>query len=47
MAALRGNHIVSVPLSEALAKNRKVDPEMIEVAKSILDTTASEHPTKR
>jgi 6-phosphofructokinase len=42
MAALRGNHIVSVPLSEALAKNRKVDPEMIEVAKSILDTTPVE-----
>jgi len=39
MAALRGNKIISVPLAEAIAKNRKVDPEMIEVAQSILDTT--------
>ena len=37
MAALRGNHIVSVPISDAIASNRKVDPEMIEVAAGILD----------
>jgi 6-phosphofructokinase 1 len=37
MAALRGNRIVSVPLQEAIATNRKVDPELIEVANGILD----------
>jgi 6-phosphofructokinase 1 len=37
MAALRGNKIVSVPLTEAIGSNRKVDPEMIEVANGILD----------
>ena len=37
MAALRGNKIVSVPISDAIASNRKVDPEMIEVAAGILD----------
>jgi 6-phosphofructokinase 1 len=37
MAALRGNKIVSVPLMDAIAKNRKVDPELIEVANGILD----------
>ena len=37
MAALRGNKIVSVPLAEAIAKNRTVDQEMIDVASGILD----------
>ena len=37
MAALRGNKIVSVPLADAIASNRKVDPEMIGVATGILD----------
>jgi ATP-dependent phosphofructokinase / diphosphate-dependent phosphofructokinase len=37
MAALRGNKIVSVPLADAIASNRKVDPELIEVANGILD----------
>jgi 6-phosphofructokinase 1 len=37
MAALRGNKIVSVPLLEAISNNRKVDPELIEVAFGILD----------
>ena len=37
MAALRGNKIVSVPLADAIASNRKVDPEMINVATGILD----------
>jgi len=41
MAALRANKIVSVPLKEAIANNRKVDPEIIEVAHSILDKPAS------
>jgi phosphofructokinase-like protein len=42
MAALRGNRIISVPLMEAIAKNRKVDPEMIEVANGILDKLGPE-----
>lgn len=37
MAALRGNKIVSVPISDAVSTNRKVDPEIIEVAAGILD----------
>ena len=37
MAALRGNKIISVPLSEAIGRNRTVDPEMIEVMVGILD----------
>jgi phosphofructokinase-like protein len=37
MAALRGNKIVSVPISDAISSNRKVDPEMMEVATGILD----------
>ncbi len=37
MAALRGNKIVSVPLSEAVSSNRKVDKEIIEAATGILD----------
>jgi len=36
MAALRGNKIVSVPLSEALAKNRTVTDDMADVATGIL-----------
>ena len=37
MAALRGNKIVSVPLAEAIAKNRTVDQEMMDVAEGILE----------
>ena len=37
MAALRGNKLISIPLSEALAKNRTVDQEIIDVANGILD----------
>ncbi len=36
MAALRGNKIASVPLSEALAKNRTVTEDMADVATGIL-----------
>jgi ATP-dependent phosphofructokinase / diphosphate-dependent phosphofructokinase len=36
MAALRGNKIMAVPLAEALAKNRTVTDEMVEVATGIL-----------
>lgn len=37
MAALRGNKIVSVPLAEAIATNRKVDKEILDAATGILD----------
>jgi ATP-dependent phosphofructokinase / diphosphate-dependent phosphofructokinase len=45
MAALRGNKIVSVPLAEAIASNRKVDQEMIDVAAGILDKLEKEKET--
>ncbi|HWZ83237.1 MAG TPA: 6-phosphofructokinase [Terriglobales bacterium] len=37
MAALRGNHIISIPLAEAIASNRKVDKEILAAATGILD----------
>lgn len=37
MAALRGNKLISVPLADAIATNRKVDQEMLDVANGILD----------
>jgi 6-phosphofructokinase 1 len=37
MAALRANRIVSIPLKEAIARNRTVDDEMIEVADGLLE----------
>ena len=37
MAALRGNSIISVPLAEAIASNRKVDKEILDAATGILD----------
>jgi len=43
MAALRGNKIVSVPLADAIATNRKVDTELIEVANGILDKLLKEN----
>ena len=47
MAALRSNKIVSIPLREAIARNRTVDDEMIQVAEGILDTTASDKEAVR
>ena len=43
MAALRGNKIISVPLADAIASNRKVDADMIEVANGILDKLMKEN----
>jgi ATP-dependent phosphofructokinase / diphosphate-dependent phosphofructokinase len=43
MAALRGNKIASVPLADAIASNRKVDADMIEVANGILDKLMKEN----
>jgi len=37
MAALHGNKIISIPLAEAIASNRKVDPEILDAAVGILD----------
>ena len=37
MAALRGNKIISIPLAEAIASNRKVSKEILDVATGILD----------
>ena len=42
MAALRGNKIVSVPLSEATGTNRRVDQEMIDAASGILEDVEKE-----
>ena len=42
MAALRANKIISVPLLEAISSNRRVDPDMIEVANGILDKLESD-----
>jgi phosphofructokinase-like protein len=47
MAALRSNKIVSIPLRDAIARNRTVDDEMIQVAEGILDTTASDKEALR
>ena len=43
MAALRGNKIISIPLADAIASNRKVDADMIEVANGILDKLMKEN----
>jgi ATP-dependent phosphofructokinase / diphosphate-dependent phosphofructokinase len=45
MAALRANKIVSVPLAEAIATNRTVDQEMMNVAIGILPDSTLEKAT--
>jgi 6-phosphofructokinase len=45
MAALRSNQIVSVPLAEAIATNRTVDQEMMNVAAGILPNSTLEKAT--
>src|SRR5438552_9915427 len=47
MAALRSNKIVSIPLRDAIARNRTVDDEIIQVAEGILDSTASDKEAVR
>ncbi len=37
MAALRGSKIISIPLAEAIATNRKVDKEILDASTGILD----------
>jgi ATP-dependent phosphofructokinase / diphosphate-dependent phosphofructokinase len=45
MAALRANKIVSIPLADAVSRNRTVDQEMIDVANGILDKLTTEKET--
>ncbi len=40
MAALRANKIISIPLKEAIAKNRTVDDEMIQIAAGLFEKTS-------
>jgi 6-phosphofructokinase 1 len=42
MVALRGNAIVSVPLTEAINKNRLVDPSLVDVALGLSEPLKSE-----
>lgn len=44
MAALRGNKIISIPLAEAIASNRKVDKEILDAAAGILDKLDAKVP---
>jgi len=37
MAALRNNKITSIPLKDAIARNRTVDDEMIEIADGLFE----------
>jgi len=41
MAALRSNKIVSIPLKEAIAKNRTVDNEMIQIVDGLFEEVAT------
>jgi phosphofructokinase-like protein len=41
MAALRGSKIISIPLAEAIASNRKVDQEILDASTGILDKVDS------
>jgi 6-phosphofructokinase 1 len=41
MVALRGNDIISIPLTEAINKNRLVDPHLVEVANGLSDPLKS------
>src|ERR1700685_942187 len=44
MAALRSNKIVSIPLLEAISKNRTVDNEMIHMVDGLLERSAEKQP---
>jgi 6-phosphofructokinase 1 len=46
MAALRGNKIVSIPLAEAIAENRKVDKELLDASIGILAKLDYKAPKK-
>jgi hypothetical protein len=40
MAALRSNKIVSIPLLEAISRNRTVDNEMIQIVDGLFEKSA-------
>jgi len=44
MAALRSNKIISIPLKEAIARNRTVDDEMIEMAEGLFQKADVRQP---
>jgi len=44
MAALRNNKIVSIPLKEAISKNRTVDSEMIQIVDGLFEEIADKEP---
>src|SRR5271155_913863 len=44
MAALRSNKIVSIPLLEAISKNRVVDNEMIQIVDGLFEKAAEKQP---
>jgi ATP-dependent phosphofructokinase / diphosphate-dependent phosphofructokinase len=44
MAALRANKIISIPLLEAISKNRVVDNEMIEMVGGLFEKAAEKQP---
>src|SRR5271154_5295647 len=44
MAALRSNKIVSIPLLEAISKNRVVDDEMIRIVDGLFEKAAEKQP---
>jgi ATP-dependent phosphofructokinase / diphosphate-dependent phosphofructokinase len=45
MVALKGNNITSVPISDAVAKNRSVNQEFIDVVNSLAERHAEEVPS--
>src|SRR5580658_5463031 len=47
MAALRSNKIVSIPLLEAISKNRTVDTEMIQIVDGLFQKVADREPAAR
>ncbi len=47
MAALRSNKIVSIPLKDAIAKNRVVDDEMIHIVDGLFEETGIRETTSK
>jgi ATP-dependent phosphofructokinase / diphosphate-dependent phosphofructokinase len=47
MAALRANKIVSIPLIEAISRNRVVDDEMIQIVDGLFPKVADREPARR
>jgi 6-phosphofructokinase 1 len=47
MAALRSNKIVSIPLKEAIAKNRVVDNEMIQIVDGLFEEIGEKETARK